>query len=618
MYEKGNAIKVIYFLLFYYLMKEEDFEKLTPDQMFNILETTTADFRFSRHDLLNKILNKLKETKDKKRFEELKKELLVQDLHTPLNDRIPRFHPMMSGTLEDGSPWEYPDLKTDFSEESIEYYKERAKKTSNPILKARYCDFLWVYKKDFEYSKQAIEGYVECSSTYLANNWGIELADSLLRALEIAISINNKPLQSEVVKTILITCDKLKERKDYRFLIDIFRGLLENYNGIKDLLNLEKIISSIQEAIDYLTKNKEDSYNLQREFLRLLSIIFKLVNDTSKKEIVDLEIAKNLIKEAEWKKTHYPNGNLVASSIYQTALKVFQDLGKYPGETEKIKVILQELNKSLQDSFKVIKTEVSIPNKIVEDYLSKFNGKSTTEVIELIATDRGLIPEYKKSQELAEKLAKEFVLQYIFPMSVIKGNLCIRTLVEEKEKLEFNSIKNFQIGYKMMSNLFLTKIFEKIESLDSDYISKIIELIKNCPFINKDRIPLILVGLKSFKEKSYPASIHILLFQVEGILRDLLEGMGVSTFTFKDNEMKARLFSGIVEKIYLIDGMDKDLIKLIDAFLNNSLGDNLRNDVAHSLCKIEEFSKENNLLLILIILKLATYKIIKKEFSETN
>ena len=73
---------------------EEEFDKLTPEEMFDQLEETTFDFRFSRHDNLTKILKKLECSDNKKMFEEMKMELWVQDLYSKINDRTQRFYPL--------------------------------------------------------------------------------------------------------------------------------------------------------------------------------------------------------------------------------------------------------------------------------------------------------------------------------------------------------------------------------------------------------------------------------------------------------------------------------------------------------------------------------------------
>lgn len=582
-------------------------DDLPAEKILDLLEQDTSKFKFShRSHLLGIAFKKLEETKDKEKLERIRKEALIQSLYTPFNEGAPRFRSMMSGTTEEGKVWEYPDIKNDFPEESINYYKERIKTSKNPVLVSRYCDFLWFYKKDFEYAVKAVESYLDCADVYLANNWNIELTDSLLRVLEISVSINNELLKKKSISKSLDVIITLRKNKDYRFLIEIIKGLTR----LPDYVSLSDLAVWVEEALSHFKNNVEDSYRLQRSFLELLIEIYKIL-DPTKKEGVDLRIAKSLVEEAEWKRTHHPNGSFIASSIYQEALKKYNDLGKYPTEVEKIKVIIQELNNSPQKSFKTFTSEISIPKKTIDDYMSRFNGKTTRDSVEIISIDKNLIPDYEISKKSAIKNSKEFVFQNIIPISLVRGSLEVKKIIEDDDKIEFNSIRDFQLHYKMIAGVFLSEIFEFMESNNPDYIDDLLKFISDCQFVRKNRITLIKSGLASFKEKNYVASIHTLVFQVEGILRDMLESMRVSTFTYRNSEMRARLFSDIVDTLYLVEGLDKNFVKLIDIFLSNIQGDNLRNDIAHGLSELEVFSRENNLLIILIIIKICSYKIIE-------
>lgn len=581
----------------------DELDKLSPEEILNLFESDTKEIRYHRSKILQDYIKKLDLVKDKVKIEKIKKEILVHDLHISFDDRTIRFHSMFSFKTKDGGKIDYPDLKTDFPEDSVKYYKDRVNSTKNPILLSRYCDFLWFHKNGFEYAKKAIEAYLECTDIYLRNNWYMEMTDSLLRALEISNSINNDELRDKSISKFLDVITKLRQNKNYRFLIELINALIPTKK-----VDLNDFIGIMEEAVTYYQNNQDDGLHMQRGFLEVLVELYKKI-DSTKKEIIDLRIVDTFVKEAEWKKTHYPKGDLVASSIYQEALKRYYDLGKTE-EAEKIKLIIQELNNSNKDKFKAIVTEVSIPNKDIESYISNFKDKPTRKVIELISTEKQLIPDYQKSQESALEQAKEFPLQHLMPVSIVRDNLQLKIIREEKDKLEFYSIRNFQIAYKITASLLLHKIFEVIES-KPDFIDELVKFISDCQYIKKTRIPFILSGLSHYKNKDYLASMHILLFQIEGILRDMMEAMKISAFSYQDNENKARLLRSIIETLYSVEGIDKNLIKFIEVFLNKIEGDNLRNNIGHSLSDISQFSKENNLLIILIILHLCAYKIIE-------
>lgn len=48
------------------------------------------------------------------------------------------YGPKISGKKEDGTDFEFPH-KSMVSKEALDYWRERADKTSNPLLKLRYC-----------------------------------------------------------------------------------------------------------------------------------------------------------------------------------------------------------------------------------------------------------------------------------------------------------------------------------------------------------------------------------------------------------------------------------------------------------------------------------------------
>ena len=53
--------------------------------------------------------------------------------------------------------------------------------------------------------------------------------------------------------------------------------------------------------------------------------------------------------------------------------------------------------------------------------------------------------------------------------------------------------------------------------------------------------------------------------------------------------------------------------KFIEVFLNDIKGENLRNEIAHGLVKIDALGKDTAQILICLLLRLSNYKIVKKE-----
>jgi len=161
--------------------------------------------------------------------------------------------------------------------------------------------------------------------------------------------------------------------------------------------------------------------------------------------------------------------------------------------------------------------------------------------------------------------------------------------------------------------MLLNEVFALLEKEHPRYVEALAQYLSSSGIINNERIEIIKYGLRAYKDKEYVASIHILVFQIEGILRDLLGKMGLPTFSYRSNEMRERMLSDILVTVSQIEGMDKDFLKFIEIYLCDIRGDNYRNDIAHGLLPVGAFTKENAQLLFLILIKLASYSIVEKD-----
>ena len=77
--------------------------------------------------------------------------------------------------------------------------------------------------------------------------------------------------------------------------------------------------------------------------------------------------------------------------------------------------------------------------------------------------------------------------------------------------------------------------------------------------------------------------------------------------------MRERMLSDILATLSQVEEMDKDFLKFVEIYLCDIRGDNYRNDIAHGLLPLGAFTKENAQLLLLILIKLASYSVVKKD-----
>lgn len=149
--------------------------------------------------------------------------LITRDLPDERKRLKSRFGPL--AIWEDGS--ELPDPAV-FTDEALAYYAERAAKTSNPIHRARYCDFLWERRRDHNFARGAIDGYLECLAIYLDNGWYDQIADAVSRAMELALTLDDRKRITKVRGHLLQAMDGLSAIGDHPALPRSHRYSLGN------------------------------------------------------------------------------------------------------------------------------------------------------------------------------------------------------------------------------------------------------------------------------------------------------------------------------------------------------------------------------------------------------
>ena len=113
-------------------------------------------------------------------------------------------------------------------------------------------------------------------------------------------------------------------------------------------------------------------------------------------------------------------------------------------------------------------------------------------------------------------------------------------------------------------------------------------------------------------------SIDSLTLKIEGLIRDICQFSGVTTFYMtkdkkgrsiaREKDIHALLYEEPIKELF-----DEDDLLFLKFLLVEKAGYNLRHKVAHSLMLFQEYSINHMHLLILALLRLGKYDFVKKE-----
>jgi len=600
-------------------MDTQSLEQLSLDELMELSEKNTSDFRLNRSRLYELAFKKYEEKGQTDRLDDMAREVRIFQLSTRGSPKI-RFRPLATYTTETGEEFGFPDMERDFHDEDIEYYKKRANTTDNPILKSRYCDFIWEKKKDVHFARNAISAYLNCCQIYIANEWDLELVDALSRAIQLASAINDQDLIETSLQKHLEVLERLSKGKRVTQIGNVVKSVLDHSGKVTGQIDYEYLLSIMELSIKECDENIPDGFHFQRDLLIQIARIYKIQGNDEDFVKTRVRIAESFVQEAEWKRVNYSSGNLVAATFYGHALQEYINIGSFPDRFNELKVKIKEINEAaaLAGEYKAISTEIEIPAEPIKAHLKIYEEKKPKEVFQIMATDPYLIPSYTSSVETATQILDEAVMLRLIPMSITKGNIKVKQLDEESEKLEYQAISTFKNSYRIILKTLIAGIFLLLEKDDNSYIDDLIQFLSESVIISSERIEIIKAGIEAYGNDNYIAAFHILIFQIEGILRDLLGKLGLPTFSYRASEMRERVLPDILKTLSGVQGFNIDLLKLMEIMLCRIEGDNYRNDAAHGLLSVESCTKGNCQLLLLILVKLAAYSIVKVDSRESN
>ncbi len=510
-----------------------------------------------------------------------------------------RFRPVMSGTTKAGENVEFPDINF-FKGDSITYFKERARATKNLVLKARYADFIWEFSKEPEFAEMAADSYFQMINFHYQKGWMFKVIDALERCKTLVkIKAIGSGWDKKIKeKSFSVISQLLKDNKP-RYCLEIIELLDDLPKGVLTVDERNKLIDVSEQCAENFFKEK--NFHLQRSFQELTE---KLLKSTGKKEESrqkKYDAAQSYLDEAQ---VHEQAGSqLVASHFIEEALKIYQQLG----DKEKIQIMKAKLIQANRDSvkeFKTISTEIQIKEEHIRQITDPFiKAPSLDAAITLLAFFKPLYPDYDAMLKQTEEMKQKFPLQYLVSQRVIgrDGHL----VSSDGDSFNNHLIQQTMIGINVGS-IFLEALVERLIKEKSLDVPPIVKYLQQFDIFNTDNIELVRRGLERHFIGDYVSSLHILVPQIEALIRRLLNKSGVDVVTFERGKTNTQdaILSALIDREETKKLLGKSLQWYVKLVLVEKLGLNLRNEVAHGLISLERCNKRNSLIAIHILILL--------------
>jgi len=315
---------------------------------------------------------------------------------------------------------------------------------------------------------------------------------------------------------------------------------------------------------------------------------------------LQVQIAKSFEEEASSRES-----GIAKTFFYNKALSLYSNIG---GFTKKMQELKSKISQSLQQAeekqeFKEILFKMPLPvEEFIKNYVNKLQGKKPEEILRFLMDDESLIPKKENIRQDIQENANQYPLQFLIPTQVYGRYGPIRTLSEPNEIFEYKVKERFNMESEI-KEIFLCRLLERLLK-DKLKIEDILGFLKNGDNITKNCYKIIEAGINEHFKRNYIASVHILVPQIEEILRTLLQNHGVTPASYETKEqvIEEKLLRGLIDEseIFVGENFAEYLrVRLLTEFAN------IRNKVCHGWMQSEEFTEMLSNALIYMILRLS-------------
>lgn len=564
---------------------------------------------------------------------------------------------MLSGerTLENGiiEPFYWPDVSK-FTDEDFKYLGDRYKAVKNLYVKTEFGVLLFFNSpfsehKHNDFKKELADSLFDLSKKYLDKCKSDEKKSLdpywFLNALQgsIYISIKNKyhDIRNKNIELLLsefYNADPSKKGSQHQ-LLELLQIIIDYFKEIKDSIDLKRIF---QKCHDFA---KETEKELLWSCMSIAEMCLRLQEKTRFKSDFNwlkykAEIYEKLALDAE------KTGNINAiPSFIDNALSIYQTIKDEENTKRLEKAYIDKRDEVVFTQFKqeVPKENVEKINKQIEKTIETNDSDGIIELLSITPMFANL-EKVKKSVIEGKKSA---VLLSMIPLAIIDkyGNK-IGQYDPEVGEYDSNFWQtysfHFQLGNAILYDFFIQALksgkltYESFEkNLSQTWLfDPIIRKYNNKEYsiFPKDiilpAINLAFIEFSKFAKDNtyYPNIIPIvdsLSIKIESLLRYFCQKIGIPTFKrtkVTDIIMEKNLddlLSNLqhrpeCDNINVTNFLEEDRI-LIKYFLSEKAGQNLRNEVAHGLMEIYDYSPKQVPILLSIILKISKYIFIPKD-----
>lgn len=493
-------------------------------------------------------------------------------------------------------------LPIDFQRSDVDLFAAFAEEVDDPWLQARLADLVWllIEPRSPKYALLAIDAYRQLpldSETWIRGSrecW--QRAISLSLMLKAGAGDRLKEIEGAFVAAFD------SSRKEDGYLALWLSDVLACHRlGHAHRLAVATKLEAMARAFDV-----DGDLHRARDYFDGASRWFQQTGNIAKAAEMTAFLAEGWVKEAVARTSSEQPSNMVAASFYENAIQTYRNIPRSERNTHRVDERIAELHKHLSDAGaksldemgRITSPTIDI-SEIVETAISAVKGKPTLDALTAFANIyRGARAE--KIREFSEKMLREHPLQALFAATHMSRD---GRVIAKRPGMGFGDVNSDEYKttlwaemvkhYGMELGLIVQgEIWPALEILRLEHrlcAEDFIAIASRSPIVPTDRKRLMGRALFAGYDNDFVAALHILVPQIEHMVRWHLKAVGVKTTTLdKDGIESENGLSTLLEIPEAAQIFGEDLAFELKALFCDAFGPNLRNELAHGLLTDEE------------------------------
>ncbi|GAA5262713.1 DUF4209 domain-containing protein [Methanocalculus sp. MC3] len=488
-------------------------------------------------------------------------------------------------------------IPDDFSKDDITFFANIVELIGDPWLKSRLSDLVWLKQRPrkFQFALHAIDSYRSISLDQ--ETWLDGGCDCWDRAIKLALSLNKGAGSrlKEMEELIIQTFEEAPKASGY-FSLWLADLLLNNKLAYAHAPSIASKLEQMASSFDCI-----GDFRKARDFYDASAKWFKIADNDDMWVQMTISLAECFAKEAEAILSSDQPKAIIANINYGDAIKIYRTIPgsfreKYKVD-ERIAEIYVLFKQSGEESVNELRKISSSPIDIsldIKKACDAVRGKDYSEAIRIFANLQPYVSK-KGIRENALNIIKNNPLHAHFPATVMSsdGRVIARrpgfsfgdALSEDDERvIQVGMIEyyNIQIDYTVKANILPAQNILLCEHRlrEVDFIA----LAKISPIVPEGREQLFGKALFAGYDRDYMTALHLIVPQIENVVRHHLKIAGVKTTTLDSNGIETEIGLSKLMEIPEVETLfGEDLSFELKSLFCDPYGQNLRNGVAHGL-----------------------------------